>query len=58
LFSLQGQKLGDGSVLVNCSRFFTKLGSLLQQIRSLQKKKIKEKEEDEPIADLRRRRRR
>jgi hypothetical protein len=39
LFSLQGQKLGDGSVLVNCSRFFTKLGSLLQQIRSLQKKK-------------------
>jgi hypothetical protein len=49
LFSLQGQKLGDGSVLVNCSRFFTKLGSLLQQIRSLQKKKIKEKEEDEGI---------
>jgi hypothetical protein len=52
LFSLQGQKLGDGSVLVNCSRFSAKLGSLLQQIRSLRKKKIKEKEEGEPIADL------
>jgi hypothetical protein len=29
----------------------------LQQIRSLQKKKVKEKEEEEPIADLQRRRR-
>ncbi len=38
-------------MLVNCSRFFTKLESLLQQIRSLQKK-IKEKEEEEPIVDL------